>query len=299
MMYKNILITGSSGFFGSLISEAHSKNYTVHTLARRNAEYLCDLSKEVPKFNQKFDVIIHAAGKAHSIPKTETEKTDFYDINLQGTKNLIAGLNENPPEAFVFISTVAVYGAIEGAMIDESHPLQAEDPYGRSKILAEKVLDVWCKEKGVALCILRLPLIIGGNAPGNFGAMIQAIKKNYFFNIGQGGAKKSMVLADDVIATLPAVFGVRGIYNLTDGYHPSFKEMSDTIATKLSKKVHYLPIPIAKILSFAGDLLGDKAPFNSDKYKKMSSSLTFDDTKARQEIGWCPKPVLSKLCAYV
>jgi UDP-glucose 4-epimerase len=49
-------------------------------------------------------------------------------------------LTNNPPEKFVFISTGAVYGLISGNLISENAPLLANDPYGKSKILAEEIL---------------------------------------------------------------------------------------------------------------------------------------------------------------
>ena len=55
-------------------------------------------------------MVIHAAGKAHSVPKTAFEKQQFYDINVLGTQNLLAGFEKiGLPKQFVFISSVAVY----------------------------------------------------------------------------------------------------------------------------------------------------------------------------------------------
>ena len=60
-------------------------------------------------FRERYDVVFHAAGKAHSIPKTEAEKQAFFDVNLQGTKNLYAALEKaGIPTAFIFVSSVAV-----------------------------------------------------------------------------------------------------------------------------------------------------------------------------------------------
>lgn len=48
-----------------------------------------NIAKEVPELHERYDIVLHAAGKAHSIPKTDAERQAFFDVNLQGTKNLV------------------------------------------------------------------------------------------------------------------------------------------------------------------------------------------------------------------
>ncbi len=290
----SILITGSNGFLASKICNILSNIDVIETLSRTNSEHNIDLSKEVPHFTKKIDLVIHAAGKAHSIPSNDIEKNEFYNINVIGTNNLLKGFsNSEFPKKIVFISSVSVYGLIEGENIDENHSLLADDPYGKSKIQAEEIIKNWCYKNNVICTILRLPLVIGENPPGNLGAMIRGIKKGYYFNIAGGNAQKSMVLATDVAKFILAAAEIGGIYNLTDGYHPTFKELSKSIGKTLGKPfVPNLPNFIAQILSKLGDLFGNEFPINSDKFLKITSTLTFDDTKARTAFGWNPSPVL-------
>lgn len=286
----NILVTGSSGFFGNVIVHVLESN-SIFTLNRNSGNFQYDLSKSIPDFNTDFDIVIHNAGKAHSFPKTEKEKLSFFQINIQGTKNLLQGLETKIPKQFVFISSVSVYGLEYGVNIDEHTLLNSKDPYGLTKIQAEQLVIDWCNKNNVVCTILRLPLLVGKNPPGNLGTMLKAIKKGYYFNIGRGDAKKSMVLAEDVARFIPIIAPVGGTYNLTDGEHPSFLALSHAIA---KKKIFNLPLFIAKIIGYLGDFLGDKAPINSLKVNKITSDLTFDDSKAR-EMGWKPQPVLEYL----
>jgi hypothetical protein len=53
-----------------------------------------------------------------------------------------------------------------------------------------------------------------------------------------------------------------------------------------------LPKLFAFILAKFGDHLGNKFPINSDKFLKITSTLTFDDNEARMAFGWNPSPVL-------
>lgn len=291
----NILLTGSNGFLGSALLKTLQKTNNVIKLNRSNSDYNINLECDQILFNEHFDLVIHAAGKAHSVPKTSLDKQVFFDVNFKGTQNLLKGLegSQSLPKAFVLISSVAVYGRVGGVNIPEESPLTAQDPYGLTKILAEQIVLDWCKMNNVVCTILRLPLLAGANPPGNLGEMIKGIKKGYYFNIAGGRAQKSMVLASDVAQCILKVSEIGGIYNLTDDYHPTFSELSRLISLQLGKKfVPNMPLFFAKVLAKIGDLIGDKFPINSNKLSKIMSPLTFDDSKARKAFGWNPSLVI-------
>ena len=291
-----ILITGSTGFLGKQIHSFLIQDNIVLGLSRKNSYYNVDLSNIIPLFTDDFDLVIHCSGKAHSIPTTEKDSISFYSINVTGTTNLLKGLTRsNLPKYFLFISSVSVYGLTEGSLINEEYPLIANDPYGKSKIECELLIQDWCKKHNVICTILRLPLIIGPNPPGNLGDMIKSIKNGYYFNIGEGNARKSMVLASDVSKHIIQIATVGGVYNLTDGYHPTFKELSRNIANQLGKSfLPSLPLSVAKLISKIGDMFFKKFPINTKKLNKINSTLTFDDSKARTTCGWKPNHVLSE-----
>ena len=290
---KTALLTGASGFLVKSIIKQLSSEFSVFSLSRTSGNFLFSLEHQIPLFDTSFDLVIHAAGKAHSVPKTEEEKRQFYDVNVLGTQNLLKGLEASGiPKQFVFISSVSVYGQEEGFNIVEDSLLAAKDAYGLSKIEAEALLQKWCAQHNVVCTILRLPLLVGENPPGNLGAMHRGIAKGYYFNIGGGIAQKSMVLAEDVANFIPKIATRGGTYNLTDGFHPTFFELSSAIAKQLKKsRPMNMPLIAAKTIGLLGDFLGSKAPINSLKLKKITADLTFDDSKARVK-GWRPRNVL-------
>ena len=294
----NVLVTGGTGFLGRhVVAFLENAAHRVYTLARNNAHINCDLGAEIPVFDTNFELVIHCSGKAHSIPLNVEQRNEFFTANCIGTNNLLKGLEGQPvlPSYFIFMSSVSVYGREEGYLINEEAPLLAIDPYGLSKIRAEKIALEWCVKNNVICTILRLPLIAGINPPGNLKTMIKAINLGYYFNVVGGKSKKSMVLATDIASIIPHVSKIGGIYNLTDGMHPSFAELSHEIAKQLNrKKPLSIPMWLAKILAGFGDLIGTRSPINSDKLNKITSSLTFDDQKARKMIGWSPNPVLKE-----
>lgn len=292
---QKLLFTGGTGFLGKNVMPLLQMDYEVTTCGITPEDMIqANLAVSAPELPQQYDIVLHAAGKAHVVPKTEEEKKLFFDINYQGTVNLCKALERvGVPKALVFISTVAVYGCDYGERITEEHPLNGETPYAKSKIMAEEYLGKWCSEHGVVLGILRPSLLAGKNAPGNLGAMVNGVRKGFYMNIAGGKVTKSVLMAEDIARLLPLVAEKGGTYNVCDTRQPSFGELSASVACQLNKrKPISIPYWMAWCMAMVGNLLGSKAPINSYKLEKMTKSLTFSNEKARKELGWEPLDVL-------
>jgi nucleoside-diphosphate-sugar epimerase len=276
-----VFITGSTGFLGKYVSR-HFSNAGYGIISPSRNDLMIELVD-----NRNIDILIHSAGKAHSASTNKEETKAFFDVNYELTKKITATINQNKIEVntFVFISTVSVYGLEEGFEVNEDVPLNGNSAYAQSKKMAEEHLQKWAKESGVNLIILRLPLIFGENAPGNLGAMERAVKGRYYFQIGRGEAKRSMVHAKQLAEFLPTLMGKSGIYHLTDGEHNSYNEVAEYFAKKYKRRIINVPLLPFKIIARVGDLI-PKFPLTSYRLDKLSQSLTFSDQKARRELGW-------------
>lgn len=293
---QKLLFTGGTGFLGRNTKPILDKYYQVTTIGISNADMLkTNLAKEIPVLPEKYDIVLHAAGKAHVYPKTEKERQEFYDINLQGTINLCKALEKSGiPKSLIFISTLNVYGDIPGNMDTETtRALVGDSPYSDSKIKAEKFLTGWCADHNVTLGILRPGLLVGPNAPGNLGAMVKGINKGLYANIAHGTARKSMLMAQDIANLVPLLAEKGGIYNVCDNHNPSFGELSEVIANQLGKrKPISIPMWFAKGLAKIGDVLSF-FPINSTRLEKIITDDTWSNAKAKRELGWEPMAVLS------
>lgn len=293
---KSLLFTGATGFLGLNILPLLKMNYDVETLALdENATYNLNLITDNISLNKKYDVVLHAAGKAHVVPRTPAEEKLFYDINFEGTKKICSALEVvGVPSSFIFISTVAVYGCDIGEMITEEHPLDGVLPYAKSKILAEQFLQDWCEKNSVILTILRPSLIAGKNPPGNLGAMIKGIETGKYLSIAGGVSRKSVMMACDLAKVVPLCEEKGGIYNICDDSYPSFHELELLISKQLGKKPPLnIPYWVANCLAHVGNLMGKKAPINSARLEKIVKSLTFSNEKIKKELGFVPTDVLS------
>jgi nucleoside-diphosphate-sugar epimerase len=294
---KSVLLTGSTGFLGSVIKNIYELNgYHIDTIGRSAGNNIrIDLASQIPELFYEYNQIIHCAAKVHSIPKTQGEIEQYFKVNLNATINLCNAINRLPfkPKQFVFISSVAVYGLNYGELIDENFPLNGKTPYALSKIEAERFLLNWGDENGIKVLILRLPLIVGNNPPGNLGKLIAGICKGTYFSIAGGLAKKSVVMVEDVANLILNNPISAGVYNLTDGNHPSFAEIEALIAKQLGKaKPRNIPKWFAILIGKVGDLF-EHSSVNTQTILKITTNLTFSNEKARLELNWKPSDVLS------
>ena len=289
-----VLLTGASGFLGSHLGKYLGPDLI--TLGRGlNNGIVVDLSIQAPILPE-VDFIVHNAGLAHKVPKNPKEEKKFFDTNVIGTSNLLKGIDRlaNKPHTFVFISSVAVYGLDFGELISEDQITKPQTAYGKSKLEAEKLLQEYCAREQINLTILRLPLVVGRNLPGNLGAMVNSIRRGFYFKIKGLEICKSMVLADDVGKLIPKLSESSGIYNLTDGIHPTLAQLELELSNYFNKPIYQIPILPVKLAAKFGDIFSS-FPINSYRLNKLSQSLTFDDRKARKELDWAPSSVLENL----
>jgi len=306
-MAISCLLTGAAGFLGGYFYRELQKQGKLVTVLDRIAsgnnrwiQFDLAADKEL-RLEETYDEVYHLAGLAHIRPKTPADANRFYSTNRQGTDRLLRALKST--KAFVFISTVAVYGVERGSLLDEDTPRMAADPYGESKREAEDLVLRWGEQQGVRTTILRLPLVVGRGAPGNLSAMLDAIQRGRYFGISKGEARRSMVNAADVARIAPRAAQAGGIYHLTDGCHPSFRELEAGISKAVGKRV---PRQIPRWAACSAARLGDAAgvfgirlPLDTHILRKMTSTLTFSDARACAELRWRPRPVLDCLSELV
>jgi nucleoside-diphosphate-sugar epimerase len=302
MTSSGCLVTGATGFVGRHLVDALGRD-TVTALSRRPLAgcrtVVADLCAPDLSLPGPFQAVYHAAGHAHVSPRTAREAQRFFEVNVDGLAHVLAALERagRLPESFVLVSSVAVYGREEGELIEETAPRQALDPYGCSKRIAEDLLADWCSRREVRCTIVRLPLVAGPNAPGNFGSFVRGLRSRRYLGVGNGAARRSIVLAREVGAVLPVLARRGGTYHLTDGDHPTIAALERALAEALARRPpRRLPVPVVAAAARVGDVLQRVSrrplPLNSRMLRKLTTTLTFSDVRARLEVNWRPSRVI-------
>jgi UDP-glucose 4-epimerase len=158
-----VIITGGNGFIGrhlvkKVISTKPSTLALISNLSRVDAKnsatrnlqgdiqfrnYTADIRDRNVISNifreENADTCIHLAAKI-SVADSINNPEETMDINVNGTLNVLEACSNNKVKNFVFASSAAVYGDVKDLPISENHVLRPLSPYGKSKMLAEKLV---------------------------------------------------------------------------------------------------------------------------------------------------------------
>ena len=202
------LVTGGAGYIGShtclellrsghevcVVDNLYNGNKEalnrVQRLSNRALEFReCDVRDEralaITFQNYKPDAVIHFAG-LKAVGESLLEPERYYDINVGGTAVLLQVMERAYCENIVFSSSATVYGAPQYLPCDENHPLNPINPYGRTKLMGENLLQDWSNAKqGRHAVALRYFNPVGADSSGFIGEDPNGLPNNLMPFISQ------------------------------------------------------------------------------------------------------------------
>jgi len=289
-----IAVTGGSGFIGSrLIARLKEGGHQISNIDIADAApidilELDDLNNAV----QGSDAIFHLAA-AHR--DDVFPRSIYYDVNVEGTKNVIETAKENNINHIVFASTVAIYG-LDAAKADENTPAAPFNDYGRSKWQAEEALREWAQASAARkLTIIRPVVVFGENNRGNVYTLMNQVAKGKFLMIGKGHNKKSMAYVGNVAGFFAHALTQKDavqIYNYSDKPDLQTKDLIATINASLGKDTPSasLPYPVGLMAGYMFDVAARvtsmKFPVSSVRIKKFCADTTVNADKAHTQSGF-------------
>ena len=219
----NILLTGGTGYIGShtavaLVEAGHqvviydnlcnSSKSVVENLAkvlRKEISFIEGdirdtklLDKTLKQFS--VDAVIHFAG-LKAVGESVAMPLNYYENNVQGTLSLLRAMSELNVKNIVFSSSATVYGDPQYLPIDESHPLAPTNPYGRTKLQIEQILeDLAFADSAWRVINLRYFNPAGAHHSGLLGENPQDIPNNlmpYIAQVATGQLPQLSVFGDD------------------------------------------------------------------------------------------------------
>ncbi|MBI2613854.1 MAG: NAD(P)-dependent oxidoreductase [Candidatus Levybacteria bacterium] len=302
MTKKEVLITGGCGFLGvHLARKLLRENYevTLFDIVSPDAKDLIEKvkyiqgdvrnKKAIENALKNQDYVVHAAA---ALPILR-EKKIIFDININGTENVLSSALQNKIKRLVFISSTAVYGIPRHLPETETNPLDPIGYYGESKVAGEKLCLEYFK-KGLSVNILRPKSFLGPERLGIFELWFEAIYRDKsVFILGNGNNKYQLLAVSDVVDAI-----IRAMESEIDGeifnigakeFQTWNKDLGSVMRYAKSKsKIVKLPtLPSQVILSILEKL--NLSPIAAWHYKTMPVDSYISIKKAEKLLNWEPE----------
>lgn len=297
------LVTGGAGFIGShiaaLLLEQGHKVYVLDNLSTgsvKNVEPLTQHSNFVfvegdichsesyAELMKEVEHIIHCAAKI-SVAESVEKPDLYYQVNVEGTKQLLEAAVANQVKSFVLSSSAAVYGDNPVLPKIESMPAEPKSPYAENKWDDEVLLQEYADKTGLRTVALRYFNVFGPKQDPHspYAAAMphfinQAVQHKDITIFGDGEQTRDFIFVEDVAkANVLASESGAGIYNIAHGQAITITELANKIKQQLQSKseIHYGP-------ERAGDIKHSKA--NAERLKQQWPNLaltSFDDALAK------------------
>tara|TARA_B100001093_G_scaffold518980_1_gene605855 strand:- start:223 stop:1266 length:1044 start_codon:yes stop_codon:yes gene_type:complete len=322
--FKQVYITGGSGWLGKslLYTLLHGDELVLREFEPISSEiFLLELnrnnyskkskikiiegdirsSEDCDRFmrNNTDGILFHCAGIIHP-----GKVSDFYEINYNGTKNLVNSAIKNKIKKIVVVSSNSPVGCnkTNDYLFTEKSPYNPYMNYGNSKKLMEEFLLKKIK-KGVDITIIRPPWFYGENMPQRQLTFYKMVKNGRFPIIGDGTNIRSKANVKNIVqglllsAMLKKSMGQ--IYWIADEKPYSMNEIVNTIVDVLENefqlkcKINKISLPffIGQFFQFA-DYLLQKIGFYSQKIhvaSELNKNIACSIEKAKRDLGYNPK----------
>ena len=284
-----ILITGSNGFVGNSIkNKLINSGFSVRSCNRSNVGNI-NGETDWSSMLSGVSAVIHCAARVH-IHKEHSKNIlkAYREVNVAGTLRL-AKQSAYHAKRFIFLSTIGVNGIQSRAPFTEQDISQPHDAYSISKSEAELALEEFAKTTNMEIVIIRLPLVYGPRAPGNFAKMVFWIRSGVPLPLGAVYNKRSLIAIDNLVSFLllcadrtSSPNATNQIFLLADGEDLSTSSLLRKVALASSSPARLFSVP-SSLLYAAAHLIGKKS-FAS----QLLGNLQVDSTKARILLDWRP-----------
>ncbi len=291
-----IFITGATGFIGRNLARR---------LAREKHEIICGIRSPdrakmfLPSGAKSARVYLEREETIYSVLRREAPDVvyhcaalvesrsirDLRRVNRDGTKNVLEACLKTGVKRVIYLSTIAVASGNTEVPLTEGLPFKARNPYGRSKLEAEKIALEY-REKGLKIAILRPCMVYGEGEPHGFPFIVKWLKLRAIPIFGKGDRKLHLVSVENVVDVLVLCLSedeaYEGVFFVADGE----------------------ALTVGEILNYAASLIGAKPPFVFPQtaadilvklpiLKKVLDIFTRDRVysirRLREKLGYAPR----------
>jgi nucleoside-diphosphate-sugar epimerase len=236
------------------------------------------------------DVVYHIAAL---VPISKSAR-NFARVNVEGTQNVVDACKKLSVKKLVYISSSAVYGAVERLPVTEETPRMPVEAYGASKLEGEHIVERYEAGGGRAVTLRPRTILGGAGRLGIFQILFEWIAESRaLYTIGDGSNLFQMVhVSDFVDATIKAALTpeARGSYNIGAGEFKTLREELEALVrhARSTSRIRTINPTLAYTLLLPLDKLG-LSPIAPYHYRAFHKTPVFDISKARRELRWEPR----------
>lgn len=308
----NLLLTGATGFVGSALLTHWSQtsdHRVVAAVRSDNAQLAAECTTAVVgdlaadtdwrAALTAIDAVVHCAARVPQAgDRTKQAQAASQRINVAATLNLARQAAAAGAKRFIFISSIKVNGEITApgkpfAATDTPAPA---DAYGRSKYEAEQGLRKIAATTGMAVVIIRPPLVYGPGVKANFRRLLAWVDRGIPLPLATVANQRSYVALDNLVALITTCLthpaAANETFLVSDNADLATPELLRRMGQALGRSARLLPVPTGLLLPTAA-IIGQQATM-----QRLCANLQLDITHTCQTLGWQPPVTVDEALAH-
>jgi UDP-glucose 4-epimerase len=322
----HILVTGGAGYIGSHTciellncdyrvtvvdnlsnSSLESLNRVEELTGKKISFFEIDLldraglTEVFSKCEEKIDAVIHFAGKK-AVGESVEKPLLYYHNNITGTLVLCEVMAAHGVKNIIFSSSATVYGDPATVPITEDFPLSCTNPYGRTKLMVEEILqDIHVADDAWNVCLLRYFNPVGAHKSGRIGEDPNGIPNNlvpYIAQVGVGKLEKLSVYGNDYSTSDGT--GVRDYIHVVDlaaGHVKALDRLLEDPGVVVYNLGTGKGYSVLEMVATFAEVNGMDIPYQIVGRRPGDIAVCYaDPAKAFAELGWKARYGLREMC---
>ncbi len=319
MSKKTVLVTGGAGYIGShAVRALLEKGFSVvvfDNLSRGHQEVIDVLKKRYGRLNMvvgdlrkatdinlvfsqnKIDSVLHFAALC-LVNESMERPSEYFENNVLGTLSLLTSMKKHQVKKLVFSSTCAVYGEAQYLPVDEEHPTCPTNPYGESKLMAEKEIFWFSQLFSLKSVIFRYFNVAGASRDGLIG---DSKKPSQLLvqNAVRGALKIAPFKLTCPKVKTPDKSPIRDYVNVEDLVYAHVLALDHLEKSKNPYQIFNLGTghgnSVLEIIKKVQEITGEKFSVKEGKKRKGEYARVYADIgRVKTVLGWQPQKKLSE-----
>lgn len=306
---KHVLVCGGAGYIGSHmvrtlvekgwepvvfdnLSTGHHESVEHESVTLIRGDLMDKQSLRRVFAEYSFDAVVHFAGLI-AVGESVCSPLTYYQNNVAGTLNLVEAMVEAHVLRLVFSSTAAVYGNPETKHISEDHPCRPLNPYGRSKLMVEKILEDCARAYDLRSVALRYFNAAGAHPSGEIGEA-HAVETHLIplcVRAASGTGPELKIFGDDY--PTPDGTCIRDyvhVCDLTDAHIAALDFMDRESGKHVFNLGNGNGFSVKEVLAAVEKAGGKPVPHTMAPRREGDAAiLVADSSRACRELGWNPR----------